>query len=420
MDRPDIKRLPKHTNPLLAQKRLQEALVPPKPPVEFVPLPQAFQRILAEDAVSNINIPSYEKTFIDGYAINPAETKGATINTPAVFKVVGKLFPADYPTATQVSRGEAVYVACGAAIPEGAYATVKAEETRLKDGEIEVNREITVGEGIIPVGEDVKKDAVLLKKGQILRSQDVGLLASIGFAKAPVFKKPSVAILSGGDELIRQTQRNPEVIANNYALVISGLAMELGAQADMLGIMPDDSAQVQAKIADALVKADMVITIGGSSVGVKDFVPDAVNVLGKPGVVLQGISLKPGGVSGFGIVDGKPVIMLPGHIGSCIAGFYLLAAPTITTYTGFEGGSLLPTFTAELAKAVDSGPLFRFLLLHIRRFEDKLIAEPIRGASSALTTIAKSNGYTILPSHTELAAGSKVDVCLFSKSELIQ
>ncbi len=105
----------------------------------------------------------------------------------------------------------------------------------------------------------------------------------------------------------------------------------------MLGIMPDSMEAVQAKIGEALAKADIVVTIGGSSVGVKDFVPDAVNALGKPGVVVQGVRLRPGAVSGFGVVDGKPVVMLPGHIGSCIAGFYLFAAPLISLYTGCKG-----------------------------------------------------------------------------------
>src|SRR5208283_3035024 len=143
----------------------------------------------------NINIPAYDKTFIDGYAINPKDTEGASTAKPAVFKVVGKLFPADYPTNAQVASGEAIYVACGAPIPKGAAATVKVEETRLKGDKIEIPREIKSGEGIIPLGDDVKQGALLLKQRQVLRPQDSGLLASIGLAEAEVFKKPIIAIL---------------------------------------------------------------------------------------------------------------------------------------------------------------------------------------------------------------------------------
>ena len=164
-----------------AQKQLLDAVRSNVMPSEKVPLQDALGRVLAQDAVSNVNIPDYDKTFIDGYAINPQDTKGASTAKPAIFKIIGKLFPADYPTTIKVAKGEAVYVACGAPIPKGAAATVKVEETRLKDDKIEIIREIQPGEGIIPLGDDMKKGDLLLKKGQVLRPQDIGILASLGF-----------------------------------------------------------------------------------------------------------------------------------------------------------------------------------------------------------------------------------------------
>jgi molybdenum cofactor synthesis domain-containing protein len=418
VNRPDIKRMPKRANPLEAQKQLLDAVRVTKLHIETIPLAEALGRVLAKDVLSDVNIPDYDKTFVDGYAINPQQTKGASVNTPVTFKVVGKLFPADYPTTAEVRSGEAVYVACGAPIPKGAASTVKVEETRLSGDRIQVVREIKPGEGIIPQGDDVKKGALIFRKGQDLRPQDLGLLASIGLTKIEVFEKPTIAILSGGDELIKQCQKEPEKIVNNYALIVAGLASELGASAAPLGIMPDSLDKVQAKIGDALAQADIVVTIGGSSVGVKDFVPDAVNSLGKPGVVAHGVLLRPGAVSGFGIVNGKPVVMLPGHIASCIAGFYLFVAPLISRYVGLEGAGMLPRLTAELTEESDSGPQFTFLLLHITRAEGKFLAQPVQGGSSALTTIVKSNGYTIVSPHTTLAKGSKVEVNLLGKLEL--
>ena len=270
-------------------------------------------------------------------------------------------------------------------------------------------RPIKPGEGIIPMGDDVKAGEQILIRGQILRPQDVGLLAQIGLAEAEVYKKPEIAILSGGDELIKQCQKDPRKISNNYALVVAQLASELGATAELRGIMPDTMEQVQANISQALSTADIVVTIGGTSMGVKDFVPDAINTLGKPGVVVQGISLRPGAVSGFGIVEGKPAIMLPGHIGSCIAGFYMFVAPLIRVFSGMQADGLLPHLTAELSEMVDSGPQFRFQLLHIKRGSEGFLAEPVEGGSSALSTIVKSNAYAIIPSHTTMPAGSKVD-----------
>jgi molybdopterin biosynthesis enzyme len=182
--------------------------------------------------------------------------------------------------------------------------------------------------------------------------------------------------------------------------------------------MPDVLDKVQAKIGEVLVDSDIVITIGGSSVGVKDFVPDAVNALGEPGVVVQGVLLRPGAVSGFGIVKGRPVVMLPGHIGSCIAGFYLFVAPLISLYSGLEGSGMLPRLSAELGEAVETGPQFRFLLVHIKRVEGKFVAEPVEGGSSALTTMVKSNGYAIVLPHMRLEKGDKVELSLFGKLEL--
>ncbi len=420
MNRPDIRRLPKRGDPQEAQKKLLEAVQSKVLTSESAALADAVGRILAKDIYANINIPAYDKTFIDGYAINPQTTAEASPTKPVIFKIIGKLFPSDYPTNVQVALGETVYVATGSAIPKGAFSTVKVEETRLNGDQIEIVRPIKPGEGIIPIGDDVKEGSLLLGRRHVLRPQDIGLLASIGLAEAEVFKKPVVAILSGGDELIKQSQKNPAKFPNNYALVVAGLAEELGAEAELKGIMPDSLELVEGRISEALEGSDIVVTIGGSSVGVKDFVPDAVSRLGQPGVVVQGINLRPGAVSGFGIVKGKPVVMLPGHIGSCIAGFYLFVAPLISQFSGLQEEGMQPTLPAELSEAIDSGPQFRFLLLSLKRAESRLLASPVEGGSSALTTIVRANGYAVIPPHTNLSKGAAIDVQLFCKLETAQ
>jgi molybdopterin molybdotransferase len=420
MNRPDIRRLPKRANPFEALNVLLDSVRSNVMPTETKPIEECLGRVLAKDVISTLNIPDYDKTYMDGYAVNPDDTKGASTTKPVTLKIVGKLFPSDYPTATEISHGETIYVACGAPIPKGAAATVKVEETRLRADKIEVVREIKAGESIIPLGDDVKKDTLILRKGQVLRPQDIGLLASIQMITVEVFKKPVIAIISGGDELIKQRQEDPTKIANNYALVVAGLASELGAAPQIRGIAADTLATVKGKLGKALAGSDIVVTIGGSSVGVKDFVPDAVNALGKPGVVVQGVLLRPGAISGFGLVNGKPVVMLPGHIGSCIAGFYLFVAPLISVYTGLGQDALPPRASAELSEDVEAGPQFRFLLVRIRRVDEKFCAEPVKGGSSALTTIVKSNGYMIVPPHTKLSKKTEVSVFLFGKQELAQ
>ena len=420
MNRPDIRRLPKRANPQEALEILLDAVRSNVMLSETIPIEKCLGRILAKDVFSNFNIPEYDKTFIDGYAVNPEDTKAASTTNPVTLKIIGKLFPADYPTTAEISRCETVYVACGSAIPKGAAATVKVEETRLHEGAIEIRREIKTGEGIIPIGDDVKKGNLILSKGQVLRPQDIGLLASIQMTTAEVLRKPRISIISGGDELIKQCKRDPTKIANNYALVVAGLASELGAAIRIKGIMPDVLDQVKDKINEALKSSDIVVTIGGSSVGVKDFVPDAINAIGEPGVVVQGVLLRPGAISGFGLVSGKPIIMLPGHIGSCVAGFYLFVAPLISLYSGLGRNVIPPSVNAELNKEIENGPQFRFLLVNVRRVDEKLVADPVEGGSSALTTIVKSNGYTIISPHTNLKKGTKVRVTLFGRLELTQ
>jgi molybdopterin molybdotransferase len=420
MKRPDIRRLPKRANPNEALELLLKAVGANVLQTETVALQDCIGRVLAEDIVSNVNIPDYDKTFIDGYAVNPEDTKGATPSEPVTLKIVGKLFPADYPTDAKISRDEAMYVACGSPIPKGASSTVKVEETRLKDEKIEVGREIKPQEGIIPLGDDVTKGALLLKKGQTLRPQDIGLIASLHRTTAEVTKKPRISIISGGDELIKQSQKDPTKIVNNYALVVAGLASELGAAPKMQGIMPDSLDQVTAKIGEALETSDIVVTIGGSSVGMKDFVPDAINALGKPGILAHGILLRPGALSGFGLVNNKPLVMLPGHIGSCIAGFYLLVVPLISLYSGLAPDALPPRISAELNKTFETGPRFRFLFTRLKSVDERIVAEPVKGGSSALTTIVNANGYTIVPPHTKLCKGDTVKVFMFGRRELSQ
>jgi molybdopterin molybdotransferase len=420
MKRPDIRRLPKRANPHEALDLLLKSVSTNVIQNETVALEDCLGRVLAQDVVSDFNIPDYDKTFIDGYAVNPEDTKGASHAKPVTLKIVGKLFPPDYPTDAQISRGEAMYVACGAPIPRGAASTVKVEETRLHDGKIEIRREIKAEEGIIPLGDDVKKGALLLKRGQVLRPQDVGLMASLHMTTAEVVKKPRIAIISGGDELLKQRQKDPTKIVKNYALVVAGLASELGAAPKMQDIMPDVLDQVTAMMGEALESSDIVVTIGGSSVGVKDFVPDAINALGKLGILLHGVLLRPGAISGFGLVNDKPLVMLPGHIGSCIAGFYLFVAPLISLYSGLAPDALPPRISAELNGTFEAGPRFRFLFTSLRSVEEKLVAEPVEGGSSALTTMVKANGYTIVPPHTKLSKGDAAKVFMFGRLELTQ
>jgi len=420
MERADMRRMLKRTPPQEALNRLLDVVHAEPLPCELVDIEESVGRVLAKDVVCELNIPHFDKTYIDGYAVRAEDTSTASIGKPVMLRVVGKLFQSDYPTSLEISREEAVYVSCGAPIPRGADAVIRVEETRLHEGRIEIRRAVKVGEGIIPAGDDVKKGSLILRKGHVLRPQDVGLLAAVQMRKVEVVKKPKVAIISVGDELIELSVKDPTKIVNNYALIVSGLVSELGATPLMLGIAPDDQAEIEGKIREALEKADIAVTIGGCSVGVKDFVPDAVNALGKPGVIVHGILIKPGSVSGFGVVNGKPIVMLPGHIISCIVGFYLFVTPLISLYSGLGAKARLPSIKAKIDREVEAGSSFKFLRTRIREADGTFIAEPVEGGSNTLSTFANANGFTIVPPKKKLEKGEEVTVVLFSKQELTQ
>ncbi|WP_309492423.1 gephyrin-like molybdotransferase Glp [Candidatus Hecatella orcuttiae] len=407
----------------LKLKTLQEALqtllaqVKIRPLAEMVPVEEAVGRVLAEDVVSPLNIPRYTMTFMDGYALRSEDTAQAVPEKPVALRVVGEVFPADFPISTKVSSHQAVYVACGGPVPEGADAVVKVEEVTPDDGCIKVSRPVRVGENIASAGEEVKEGSVILRKGQILRPQDMALLMGVRKESVRVWRKPKLALISVGDELVEAGKADPTKTVNNYASLIAGLALEAGAEPLKAELVPDDAVLIEAKLKEAISKAEIVATIGGCSVGVKDLVPDAVNALGSPGVIVHGVAVKPGHVAGAGVVDGKPVIMLPGHVVSATMAFYLFIAPLINWHLGLGSRGLLPTVKATLNREVKSKTGSLFLRVSIKNGGDGFVAEPVHGGSNVLATLVKANGFAFLPPMETLREGDELEITLFSKHE---
>jgi len=419
VERADQKRIFKLMPYNEALERLLEVVCVKPIDYETVSLERALGRVLAEDVTSEVDIPETDRAVVDGYAIRSEDTLEVSLKNPVTLRIVGKLYPWSFSTDIDVSAGQAIYVTCGAPIPRGADAVVRVENTVLHDGEIEIRRPVRAGENIAPAGEDIKKGSSILRRGEVLRPQDIGVLAGIGVMEVKVFRKPRVAIIATGNELFELSKRDPTRIVDNYALVISGLISRLGGVPIRLGIAPDNLPEIKRKIGEAVEKADIIVTIGGCSVGEKDLVPDAINSFGKPGIIVHGIRVKPGKVTGFGVVGGKPIVMLPGLIGSTLAGFYLILAPLIGLYSGLKEDNVLPVISAKINQDLhaDERPLYKFLPVCVRRVNGTLIAEPISGGSSNLSRFIKSNGFILVPPRKTLEKGEEVNVTLFSKEE---
>ncbi|MEM3550606.1 MAG: molybdopterin molybdotransferase MoeA [Candidatus Bathyarchaeia archaeon] len=419
MQRKDRKRTLKLVSYEEALKKLREAIGVRQISLETVPVESCVGRVLAEDIISEVDIPKTNIAIVDGYALRSEDSPTTSHGNPVTLRIVGKLYPWSSLNDAQISKGQTAYVTCGAPIPKGADAVVMVENTVLRDEEIELRSPVRPGEGVAKAGEDIRKGSLILKRGSVLRPQDVGVLAGVGLKEVKVLKKPVVAVIATGNELFELSRRDPAKIADNYALIVSNLIWELGGAPIRLGISPDDLSEIKRKISEALEKADIIVTIGGCSVGEKDLVPDAVNSFGKPGIVFHGIKVKPGRVTGFGVIREKPIVMLPGLISSTMAGFYTILAPLICLYIGFDGHSLLPKISAKINQDLegDMRPIHRFIPVSVRQFDGTYIAEPIHGGASSLGRFVKSNGFILIPPRKALVKGENVDVTLFSREE---
>lgn len=382
---------------------------------ETLPLYEAYGRVLANELIAAKDIPKYDMSHFDGYAIRAGDTALATVNNPVSFRVVGRTRPGGR-LARKVGPEEVCYVTTGAYLPEGTDAVVSVEAaTAVAEDVIEVRHKIQLGEHVIPQGKDVKKGETVLEKGHALRAQDIGFLAALGISQVKVVKKPIVAILSVGDEL---TDRFDEVgkTFSSHALIFSKLVGEEGGVPIYLGIAPDDKSKIQSKIRNGLKKADMILTIAGVSKGDKDYVPATIEAMGKPGIVVRGIDIRPGRASGAGIINGRPIIMLPGLIQSALVCFYVFALPLIRLMSGLSSSNLWTIIKARIAERLvftEFIPFKKVTFVRVVRTPMGIVARPFTGESALLGIVVKANGFIITPENrTLIEEGEEVDVHL--------
>jgi molybdenum cofactor synthesis domain-containing protein len=388
------------------------------PSYEEIYAHDAVGRVLAQAIISEKNIPVRDKAVYDGYLIHSEDTENASKENPVFLNVVGRIFPEDEPLETL--RGQAIFTATGGPIPKGDYALVKVENTNdVDDNKIEIRFPLKSRDNVAITGEDVKKGDIMFDRGHVVRPQDAGMLIGIGIYSVKVFRRPKVAIISIGNELIsfEEKNKNPSKTVNNYAFIVSSLVKEFGGVPHFFGIVNDDLKEIKDKLTEALSETDVVLTISGCSLGPKDLVPDAISSLGK--LVFHGIKLSPGKVVGAGVVNDKPVIMLPGHIASTFAGFYLITVPILAKYSGLNPGILLPTVMARLSKDLKTKVLPYFLRVQLKKGEYEFQASQVSGGSSHLNILVKANGYSIIPAKKEMKKGDIIEVVLFSPLELI-
>lgn len=381
---------------------------------ESIATVDALGRILANEPLSPTDLPTFDRSAMDGYAVRASDTFGASSSLPAYLDVIGHIKMGEIPDLV-VGDGQAALIHTGAMIPEGADAVVMVENTQqVSDDEIEVLSPVANGENIIKLGEDVRKGSPALSKGHKIRPQDIGGLLAVGITRVDVMKPPRVAILSGGDELV-EVESEPEIgqVRDINSYMLQALCQEVGAEAHRLGIASDTFDDLFGMANAGLSNADMLIMSAGSSVSVRDLTGDVINQLGEPGVIQHGLAVKPGKPTVLAACNGKPVIGLPGNPVSAMLVARQVILPVLKWLLG-QKNSVRATVKATLTENVAS-TTGREDSIPVRLIEDKdtYQAEPIRGKSNLIYTLLRADGLITIPLNTNgYKAGTEVDIVL--------
>jgi molybdopterin molybdotransferase len=380
---------------------------------EEVPLEEALHLILAVPVTAKENVPGFDRSTVDGYAVKAKDTYGSSDSMPGFLTVVGEVKMGE-SASIPVGQGDAVYVPTGGMIPPGSDSVIMIEHCEDHDGLLNTYKPVAPGENIIRAGEDIREGEILLTEGTLLRPQEIGAIASLGISQVTVYRKLKVGYLSSGDEIVPyQTEKLSvgQIRDINY-LTIAGLAKEWNVEVVYGGIVKDDFQEFQQKAQALYNEVDCLILSGGSSVGAKDYTTDIISSLGDPGVFVHGISIKPGKPTILAMANGKPVIGLPGHPASAMIIFMLFGKKILQKLKGEKIDKKPDRIFARITKNIPSAP-GRSDYIRVRLFEKEgeWWAEPIIGKSGLITTLVKSDGIVEITSEKEgISQGDYVPV----------
>ncbi len=386
-----------------AKKTIDENFKPAKIGDEDVALLEAYNRVLKEDIVSSLDIPPFDRSTVDGYAVRAEETFGADENQPATLKISGMILAGEQPKMV-LGRGEAVEIVTGAHLPEGADAVVMIEDAERVDEQLQVYAAVTPNMNVMKKGSDIKNGEIVLRAGQVLGASEIGVLAALGLTKARCFKPPMVAVLSTGSEVTEPGKPLPAgKIFDINAYSLSTAVIESGAKPVFFGVVPDDKESLSKTLATALSSADVVITSGGVSVGPRDYTPQIVDSLGKPGVVVYGVAVKPGKPTTVSFAQDKPIFSLPGNPTAALMMFYLLVRPVIQRLCGRIPSEMrsIRAFTGAKLFSAKGRRTFVMVRLVLDVEKCRLVAEPVAGASGAITTLTDADGFVEVPENQQ-------------------
>lgn len=380
--------------------------------MERVSVESAFHRVSSGKVVAPHDVPKVPTSHMDGFAVIHNDIKGAGPSRPQTLKLVGSAGPGSR-SKHQVGKGEAVQVATGAILPPGADTVVPKEYAELSQGKVVVKLAADEGSYVYGAGDDFQKGDVVLAKGRWLRAQDIGLMVGLGFTKVDVWRQPRVTVIATGSELTRSIRPEAGKIRESHSLVFMRLIESQGCVSVDGGVVGDDSKVLARNLRKALTTSDLVITLGGTSAGVKDLIVDTVSNL-RPDMLIHGIKLDRGRVTGIASVGGKPVLMMPGPIQAAMNAFLVLGVPLIQALSGREMQGT--EFVCRLGrdwKARKRFSDFKKVAYVKLTTGDETIADPLLGETESTGILADADGYFLVPEGvTEMRAGAHVNVRL--------
>ena len=381
----------------------------PAPETESVPVEQSAGRVLAAPLAADTDIPGFDRSVVDGYAVRSPDTHGASDAIPALLRSVGRVAMGMGDTGLVVRAGECTYIPTGGVLPEGADAAVMVEYAEEAGDTILIKKPVSHGENVLLRDEDFRKGEIVLRPGRRLTPQDTGVLAACGCALVPVAKKPVVGIISTGNELVPVTAvPGPGQVRDANASMLAAWLSEYGCIPRLYGIVKDEREAFEAVIAKALPECDVVLLSGGSSKDDRDMTAGVI--AGKGEVLIHGIAIAPGKPTIIGRIANKPVFGLPGHPASAFVVLIAIVRPLLDTMLGLEK-PLIRTVKATLSENI---PSQRGREEYVRVRVENGAAVPLFGKSGLLNTLIKSHGLVRIPAGYEgLEKGSEVDVILW-------
>ncbi len=404
-----------------AERRFRSAINLTPRDIERVPLDAALGRVLAAHVVSPVDVPSFDRSNVDGFAVVAEDTFGASEEMPRSVRLGAEEIHTGVIPSTAILPGQAVLIATGGMVPRGADAVVMVEHAEARDGELRIARAVTAGSGISFAGTDITAGETVLRRGRLLTSRDTGVLAAIGVAHVNVWRKPVVAILSTGDEIIAPGEpMHPAKVYDSNSQVLADAVRELGGEPKRLGIAHDDVVTLRERLRYALEVADLVLLSGGTSKGAGDVSYRVVAELSDPGIVAHGVALKPGKPICLAATGGRAVVVLPGFPTSAIFTFHEFVAPVVRLLAG-RGSEERTVVPARLAVKVNS-EIGRTEYLLVGLVETaasegvSLAAYPMGQGSGSVTTFSRADGFATIGRHEEIVqAGTIVSVQLLGR-----